>query len=88
MAWRQGEDPNARIRNLKRFNKKNHYYCQAGTGRPFPGRTPHIEHYNISPLSVSVRSRPYRLPEHKRKIVNFEGRYKGCAGDGGNIRVA
>ena len=39
---------------------------------PLPGRTNLIEHRIETPHGVSVRTRPYRLPEHKRKVVRDE----------------
>ncbi|XP_026003826.1 uncharacterized protein LOC113009615 [Astatotilapia calliptera] len=39
---------------------------------PLPGRTSLIEHHFVTQPGVTVRSRPYRLPEHKRKIVQRE----------------
>lgn len=37
-----------------------------------PGRTNLIEHQIETPPGVTVRLRPYRLPEHKRKVVQRE----------------
>ena len=39
---------------------------------PLPGRTTLIEHRIETPHGVSVRSWPYRLPKHERKIVKDE----------------
>ncbi len=39
---------------------------------PLPGRTNLIQHHIETELGVVVRSRPYRLPEHKKKVVQFE----------------
>ncbi|KAK5854605.1 hypothetical protein PBY51_004785 [Eleginops maclovinus] len=39
---------------------------------PLPGRTSLINHRIETPPGVAIRSRPYRLPEHKRKIVQAE----------------
>ena len=39
---------------------------------PLPGRTNLIQHQIITHPGVTVRSRPYRLPEHKRKVVQEE----------------
>ncbi|XP_062415775.1 uncharacterized protein LOC134107852 [Pungitius pungitius] len=39
---------------------------------PRPGRTDLIAHRIETPPGVTVRSRPYRLPEHKRKVVREE----------------
>ena len=41
--------------------------CFADVFSPLPGRTSLIHHHTETPLGVTVRSRPYRLPEHKRK---------------------
>ncbi len=46
---------------------------------PLPGHTNLIEHHNETHPGVTVHSRPYRLPEHKRKVVQKE--------DGSNRRV-
>nr|XP_010769589.1 PREDICTED: uncharacterized protein LOC104945589 [Notothenia coriiceps] len=37
-----------------------------------PGRTSLIHHRIETPPGVAIRSRPYRLPEHRRKIVQAE----------------
>ena len=37
-----------------------------------PGRTSLVHHRIETPLGLTVRSRPYRLPEHERKIVGTE----------------
>ena len=39
---------------------------------PQPGRTNLIQHRVETHPGVTVRSRPYRLPEHKRKVVQAE----------------
>lgn len=39
---------------------------------PLPGRTNLIQHHIETQPGVTVRSRPYRLPEHKRKVVQAE----------------
>ena len=39
---------------------------------PLPGRTHLINHRIETTPGVSVRTRPYRLPEHKRKLVQAE----------------
>ena len=39
---------------------------------PLPGRTRLINHRIETTPEVSVRTRPYRLPEHKRKLVQAE----------------
>uniref|UniRef100_A0AAQ4PTP4 ribonuclease H n=1 Tax=Gasterosteus aculeatus aculeatus TaxID=481459 RepID=A0AAQ4PTP4_GASAC len=39
---------------------------------PLPGRTDLIAHRIETPPGVTVRSRPYRMPEHKRKVVQGE----------------
>ncbi|XP_059210478.1 uncharacterized protein LOC131989303 [Centropristis striata] len=39
---------------------------------PLPGRTSLIQHNVETHPGVTVRSRPYRLPEHKRKVVQAE----------------
>ncbi|XP_056627068.1 retrovirus-related Pol polyprotein from transposon 412 isoform X1 [Triplophysa dalaica] len=39
---------------------------------PLPGRTNLIEHHIETKLDVIIRSRPYRLPEHKKKVVQEE----------------
>ncbi|KAG7485602.1 hypothetical protein JOB18_014053 [Solea senegalensis] len=39
---------------------------------PLPGRTNLIHHHIETSPGVTVRSRPYRLPEHKRKTVQAE----------------
>ena len=39
---------------------------------PQPGRTSFIQHRVEIHPGVTVRSRPYRLPEHKRKVVQAE----------------
>ncbi len=39
---------------------------------PLPGRTNLIQHHIESEPGVVVRSRPYRLPEHKKKVVQLE----------------
>uniref|UniRef100_A0A9J8D6N2 Gypsy retrotransposon integrase-like protein 1 n=1 Tax=Cyprinus carpio carpio TaxID=630221 RepID=A0A9J8D6N2_CYPCA len=39
---------------------------------PLPGRTNLIQHHIETEPGVVVRSRPYRLPEHKRKVVQTE----------------
>ena len=36
---------------------------------PLPGRTKLMQHHVETPPGVTVRSRPYRLPEQKRKVV-------------------
>uniref|UniRef100_A0A8C2BR64 Gypsy retrotransposon integrase-like protein 1 n=1 Tax=Cyprinus carpio TaxID=7962 RepID=A0A8C2BR64_CYPCA len=39
---------------------------------PLPGRTNLIQHHIETEPGVVVRSRPYRLPEHKKKVVQAE----------------
>ncbi|CAM4612755.1 unnamed protein product [Leuciscus chuanchicus] len=39
---------------------------------PLPGRTDLIQHHVETEPGVVVRSRPYRLPEHKKKVVQSE----------------
>ena len=39
---------------------------------PLPGRTSLIHHHIETTPGVSVRTRPYRLPEHKKKLVQAE----------------
>ncbi|KAL0190638.1 hypothetical protein M9458_013336, partial [Cirrhinus mrigala] len=39
---------------------------------PLPGRTNLIQHHIETEPGVVVRSRPYRLPEHKKKVVQTE----------------
>uniref|UniRef100_A0A9J7ZU93 Gypsy retrotransposon integrase-like protein 1 n=1 Tax=Cyprinus carpio carpio TaxID=630221 RepID=A0A9J7ZU93_CYPCA len=39
---------------------------------PLPGRTDLIQHHIETEPGVVVRSRPYRLPEHKKKVVQTE----------------
>uniref|UniRef100_A0A8C1LM62 Gypsy retrotransposon integrase-like protein 1 n=1 Tax=Cyprinus carpio TaxID=7962 RepID=A0A8C1LM62_CYPCA len=39
---------------------------------PLPGRTNLIQHHVETEPGVVVRSRPYRLPEHKKKVVQGE----------------
>ncbi len=39
---------------------------------PLPGRTNLIQHHIETELGMVVRSRPYRLPEHKKKVVQTE----------------
>ncbi len=39
---------------------------------PRPGRTNLIQHHIETEPGVVVRSRPYRLPEHKKKVVQSE----------------
>ncbi|RXN08062.1 zinc finger protein 444-like [Labeo rohita] len=39
---------------------------------PLPGRTDLIQHHIGMELGVVVRSRPYRLPEYKKKVVQTE----------------
>ena len=39
---------------------------------PLPGRTSLIQHQVETHPGMMVRSRPYRLPEHKRKVVQAE----------------
>lgn len=39
---------------------------------PLPGRTNLIEHHTETYSEVVVRSRPYRFPEYKKKIVRDE----------------
>ncbi len=39
---------------------------------PLPGRTNLIQHHIETEPGVVVRSRPYRLPEHKKKVVQSE----------------
>ncbi len=39
---------------------------------PWPGRTNLIQHHIETEPGVVVRSRPYRLPEHKKKVVQSE----------------
>ncbi len=39
---------------------------------PLPGRTDLIQHHIETELGVVIRSRPYRLPEHKKKVVQTE----------------
>ena len=39
---------------------------------PLPGRTSLIQHRVETHPGVTVRSQPYRLPEHKRKVVQAE----------------
>ena len=39
---------------------------------PLPGRTSLIHHHVETTPGVSVRTRPYRLPEHKKKLVQAE----------------
>ena len=39
---------------------------------PLPGRTSLIHHHVGTTSGVSVRTRPYRLPEHKKKLVQAE----------------
>ncbi|XP_061920399.1 uncharacterized protein LOC133661276 [Entelurus aequoreus] len=39
---------------------------------PLPGRTNLTQHHIETNPGVTVRSRPYRLPEHKRKVVREE----------------
>ncbi|XP_067306043.1 uncharacterized protein [Pseudorasbora parva] len=39
---------------------------------PLPGRTNLIQHHIETEPGVVVRSRPYRLPEHKKKVVQDE----------------
>ena len=39
---------------------------------PLPGRTSLIQHRVETYPGMTVRSRPYRLPEHKRKVVQAE----------------
>uniref|UniRef100_A0A671TSD1 ribonuclease H n=1 Tax=Sparus aurata TaxID=8175 RepID=A0A671TSD1_SPAAU len=46
--------------------------CFADVFSPLPGRTSLIHHHTEISPGVTVRSRPYRLPEHKRKIVRAE----------------
>ncbi len=45
---------------------------------PLPGRTNLIQHHIETEPGVVVRSRPYRLPEHKKK--------SGSVGIRGNVR--
>ena len=47
-------------------------HCFADVFSPLPGRTNLIEHKIVTRPGVTVRSRPYRLPEHKRKVVKEE----------------
>jgi len=46
--------------------------CFADVFSPLPGRTNLIQHHIETHPGVTARSRPYRLPEHKRKIVQEE----------------
>ncbi|XP_039463817.1 uncharacterized protein LOC120437327 [Oreochromis aureus] len=46
--------------------------CFADVFSPLPGRTSLIEHHVETQLGVTVHSRPYRLPEHKRQIDQRE----------------
>ncbi len=39
---------------------------------PLPGRTDLIQHHIETEPGVVIRSRPYRLPEHKKKVVQTE----------------
>ncbi|XP_057201512.1 uncharacterized protein LOC130561305 [Triplophysa rosa] len=39
---------------------------------PLPGRTNLIQHHIETEPGIVVRSRPYRLPEHKKKVVQGE----------------
>ncbi len=39
---------------------------------PLPGRTNLIQHHIETEPGIVVRSRPYRLPEHKKKVVQSE----------------
>ncbi|XP_067248999.1 NACHT, LRR and PYD domains-containing protein 3-like isoform X2 [Chanodichthys erythropterus] len=39
---------------------------------PVPGRTDLIQHHIETEPGVVIRSRPYRLPEHKKKVVQAE----------------
>ena len=39
---------------------------------PLPGRTDIIQHHVETEPGVVIRSRPYRLPEHKKKVVQSE----------------
>ncbi len=39
---------------------------------PLPGRTNLIEHHSEIHAGTTVHSLPYRLPEHKRKVVQKE----------------
>uniref|UniRef100_A0A8C1SK78 Gypsy retrotransposon integrase-like protein 1 n=1 Tax=Cyprinus carpio TaxID=7962 RepID=A0A8C1SK78_CYPCA len=39
---------------------------------PLPGRTDLIQHHIETEPGVVVRTRPYRLPEHKKKVVQTE----------------
>jgi len=36
---------------------------------PLPGSTSLIHHHIETPPGVTIRLQPYRLPEHKRKII-------------------
>lgn len=39
---------------------------------PLPGRTDLIQHHIETDPGVVIRGRPYRLPEHKKKVVQTE----------------
>ncbi|XP_061757255.1 uncharacterized protein LOC133553258 [Nerophis ophidion] len=52
---------------------------------PLPGRMNLTQHHIETSTGVTVRSRPYRLPEHKRKVAREE--FKSHAGTGGSRRV-
>uniref|UniRef100_A0A669CQ63 Kinesin-like protein n=1 Tax=Oreochromis niloticus TaxID=8128 RepID=A0A669CQ63_ORENI len=56
-----------RERTLSRYNSVLWIFSP-----PLPGRTSLIEHHFETQPGVTVRSRPYRLPEHKRQIVQRE----------------
>ncbi len=51
---------------------------------PLPGRTNLIQHHIETEPGVVVRSRPYRLPEHKK---SGSVRIRGDVRDGSNRRI-
>ncbi len=51
---------------------------------PLPGRTNLIQHHIETEPGVVVRSRPYRLPEHKKR---GSVRIRGDVRDGSNRRI-
>ncbi len=53
---------------------------------PRPGRTNLIQHHIETEPGVVMRSRPYRLPEHKKKVVQVELEVEDVR-DGSNRRI-
>ena len=62
-------------RHLSPSQRKDLAYLQkhfTDVFSPLPGRTHLINHHIETTPGVSVRTRPYRMPEHKKKLVQAE----------------